>query len=400
MHPANARDLLLYLLVSRCEMIASATAGDHMLNEDQMETVLVSTSPDPTGHERLVVAFRNGEDLFIPVDSDRPANRELLDADRLYIREVHNQDHYGIYGVESHKPISAADRETLEAYAHQTISVSTEVIHVVGQHLSMARLYAEPPGFVAVIDGSERALQALGPTIELADWYGRPCTIVEVTAGDDDRDTDSAIALQLEGTKLDMHDVVSVTKNDLEARLFELMRQGQILVASAFGVWEADGRLYGMLNGLVRHNAPAIVGVGPNVMPDWSPSTDQPIIVCVDASEHAHHIADKLGPFLVPCRARVIVAHIETETPPDTTIAQAVADEIHRRFGIPVESRTIQEDEGGSAAAAIAILASRMKSQLIITHSWHRPVLGEPPVSSTSLTSVAHAVCPVVILGD
>jgi nucleotide-binding universal stress UspA family protein len=368
-----------------------------MLSEEKMETVLISTSPEPTGHERLVVAFRDGDDLFIPLDSGRPANDELINAEQLYIREVHNQDQYGIYAVEDHAVISTSDRQRLERYAHRAISVTTEVLHVKGQHVSVGLLHNEPPGFVAVIDGSERALRAVSPAIELADWYGRPCTIVEVTGGDDDRDTDSAVALQLEGTKLDMSDVVSVAKTDLEAFLFELMRQGQVIVASAFGVWDFDGRLHGMLNGLVRHNAPAIVGIGPNVMPDWKPNDEGPIIVCADASDHAHHLVDRLDPFLVPSRARVVVAHVETEEPPDTSIATEIAHEINQRFGIPVEPKSFHEE---SAAAGIAILASRMESQLVITHSWHRPQPGEPVVSSTSLGSVAHAPCPVIILGD
>ena len=371
-----------------------------MLTEEQMETVLVSTTSQPTGHERLVIAFRDGEDLFIPLDADRPANAELLDADRLYVREMHNQDRYGIYAVADHRPISLADRARLENYAHRPISVTTEVLHMVGEHISVAELHNEPPGFVAVIDGSERAVRALAPALALADWYGRSCTVVEVTGGADDTDTDSAVALQLEGTRLDMSDVLAVAKHDLEACLFELMRQGQIAVASAFGVWASDGRLHGMLNGMVRHNAPAIIGIGPNVASDWQPTTDTPIIVCVDASEHAHHLVDKLDPFLVPCRAKILVAHVEVEEPQNTTIAQEVADEIHERFGIPVEAVSIDPDPDDSAAAGIAILASRAKSQLIITHSWHRPEPGSPVVSSTSLTSVAHAPCPVVILGD
>ena len=368
-----------------------------MLTEESMETVLISATPDPTGHERLVIAFRDGDDLFIPLDSGRPANQELLDAPQLYVRESNNPDQYGIYAVESHRPISAEDRQRLERYARRPISVTTEVLHVIGSHVALGKLHNEPPGFVAVIDGSERALRALAPTQKLADWYGRPCTVIEVTAGEDDQDTDAAIALQLEGTGLDARDVVSIAKRDLDSALFEWMRQGQIVVASAFGVWSIDGRLHGMLNGLVRHNAPAIIGVGPNVPTDWTPEVSHPIIVCVDASEHAHHVAEKLDPFLIPSRGRVVVAHFETETPANTTIAQEVADEINQRFGIPAEARSVTEE---SAAAGIAILAAREQSQLVITHSWHRPVEGEPSPSSTSLTSVAHAPCPVVILGE
>ena len=368
-----------------------------MLTEEGMEAVLISTTPEPTGHERLVMAFRDGNDLYIPLDSGRPANKDLIDAPQLYIRESNNQDQYGIYAVEDHGPISGTDRKRLEKFAHRPISETTEVLHVSGTHVALGKLHNEPPGFVAIIDGSERALRALAPAQALAGWYGRPFTVIEVTAGEDDQDTDTAVALQLEGTGLDARDVVAIAKRDLDVALFEWMRQGQIVVASAFGVWALDGRLHGMLNSLVRHNAPAIIGIGPNVPADWAPDAADPIIVCVDASEHAHHIAEKLNPFLFPSRGRVVVAHFETETPPNTTIASEVADEINQRFGIPAEARSVAEE---SAAAGIAILAAREQSQLVITHSWHRPEKGQPSPSSTSLTSVAHAPCPVVILGE
>ncbi len=368
-----------------------------MLTDEQMETVLISTSAAPTGHERLVIAFRDGDDLFIPLDSERPANADLLDAEQLYVREVHRQDNYEICSVAGHQQISAADRGRLEAHAHRPISETTEVLHVVIDHISLGAFDDEPPGFVAVIDGSERALGAVNPAIELSGWYGRPCGIVVVTGGEDDHDTELAVTLQLEDTGLDQSDVVSVPVADLDAFLFELMRQGQILVASAFGVWARDGRLPSRFSGLVQHNAPAIIGIGPNVMPDWKPDRDCPILVCVDASDHAHHMVDKLEPFLVPARARVVVAHIETADAADTTIAHEIADEIHHRFGMPVQAMSFKDE---SAAAGIAILASRIESQLVITHSWHRPQAGKPAVASTSLSSVAHAPCPVVILSD
>jgi len=366
-----------------------------MLSDDQMRMVLISTTPVPTGHERLVVAFRDGKDLFIPLDTDRPANAELLEAANVYVREMHRRHEYDVCSIVDHGVIGTSDRQRLEQHAQRPISVTTEVLHLVIEHESVADLDDEPPGFVAVIDGSERALAAVRVAVELAGWYGRPCRVVEVTAGVDDRDTPLAVELQLEGSPLDMRDVVAVSRADLEPTLFELMRQGQVLVASAFGVWAADGRLHSMLNGLVQHNAPAIIGVGPNVASDWEPDGTGPILVCVDSSEHAHRIVDELEPFVVPARARIVVAHIEAEDPPDTSIAQTIADEIHERYGLPVRAMSVADE---SAAAGIAILASRLESRLVITHSWHRPRAGEPTVTSTSLTSVAHAPCPVVVL--
>lgn len=361
------------------------------------QTVLISTSAQATGHERIVVAFRDGDELFIPLDNGRPANQDLLDAATLYVRETDDPDHYTAYRVAEHHPITAPDRARLERLTARPISETTEVLHVAGEHLSLHDLESEPPGFVALVDGSERAVAALAPAIALSEWYGRPCTIVEVTAGSDDQDTDHAIVCQLEDTPLASSDVIAVAKADLDGLVFDLMRQGQIVVASAFGVWAGDGRLHGTLNGLIRHNAPAIVGIGPNVPSDWKPRTEDPIVVCVDDSEHAHHLAAKLDPFLRPARARVVVIHVETGQTANVAVAQQVADQIHDRYGLPAQARSFPDE---SAAAGIAIFASRVHAQLVITHSWHRPTPGEPVVSSTSLSSIAHVPCPVVVLGE
>ena len=75
---------------------------------------------------------------------------------------------------------------------------TTEVLLVSRTHVALGQLHNELPGFVAIIDGSERALQALALAQALAGWSGRPCTVIEVTAGEDDQDTDRAVVLQLE----------------------------------------------------------------------------------------------------------------------------------------------------------------------------------------------------------
>lgn len=368
-----------------------------MLIEEHMQTVLISATPEPTGHERLVMAFREGDDLYIPLDETRPGNSDLFQASQIYVRESDRPDEYAIYEVAGHQPLASADRERLERNVHNPISVSTEVLHIRGVHVAFGALHREPPGFIALLDGSEGALRSLAPARALADWYGRVCTVIEVTADGDDQDTDSAVSMQLEDSDFGPHDIAVVAKRDLDAALFEWMRQGQIVVASATGVAEFDGRLHGTLNRLVQRNAPAIIGIGPNVAADWTPNQHGPIIVCVDATEHAHHVVDKLEPFLCPSRGSVVVAHFETESPADNMVASTVADAINRHFGIPTRALSAHDD---SAAAGIAILASREQAQLVITHSWHRPAPGVPTPSSTSLSAVAHAPCPVVILGE
>jgi len=102
-----------------------------------MQTVLISTEPTATGTERIVVAFREGDDLYIPLDKERPANRDLLDGEQIYIREIDSQDEYAIYVVEDHRAISTADRQRIEAHVGRPISVTTEVLHVSGSHVSV-----------------------------------------------------------------------------------------------------------------------------------------------------------------------------------------------------------------------------------------------------------------------
>ena len=264
-----------------------------------------------------------------------------------------------------------------------------------GRHAAIGRLHRQAQGFVAVVDGSERALSVLGPALALADWYNRPISVCAVTAGPDDFETATAVGLQLEGTRLSDRDVTMIDKRDVEARLFDLMRQGQILVASAFGVWAADGRLHGMLNGMVRHNAPAIIGVGPNVSDRWRPSGAHPIVVAVDASDHAHYVVDTMGPLIG--RNPVVVAHITTEDPPDTAIARSIAAEIRDRHGVLATDEVLSGDR---ASRALVDFVASVDAQLLVTHSWHRPAAGRPDAASVSVTSVAEASCPVVILSD
>lgn len=368
-----------------------------VFHHGRFETVLLSAVRHRTGRERIVLAFRTSEDMYIPLDGGRKANQELLNASQLFVRQTDDHDQCEIYQVRGHWPISRADREHLDAHVYLPIGETTDVLHLTGPQGADAELRSAPDGFVVVIDGSERAASAISAALTLADWYGRPCTVVAVTAGSDDLDTRHGVACQLDGTGLSPDDVIFVSKQDLDAVLFDMMSQRHIVVAPAFGVWALDGRLHGMVNGLVRHNAPAIVGIGPNVAHDWKPSVDQPLLVCVDDSEHAHHIVAKLEAFLRPPRGRVLVAHIAASDDLVPHIAQQVADEIHDRYGVPAEARTIVD---ASTSAAIAILAARTKSQLVITHSWHRPQSGSPARCSTSLTAVAHAPCPVAVLGE
>jgi|GEM_PF-4643441 len=366
-----------------------------MLATDQLETVLISTEPSPTGHERIVVAFRDGDDLYIPLDSERPANDDVLRCEYLYVRQAGADEEYTIFAVEDHHALGLEDRKRLEQFAHKPISVTTEVLHLSGTQTTVERLQPEPAGFVVVIDGSERAGRALRPAQAIAEWYGRPLVVCAVTGGADASDSRAGIRLQIEGTGLEEQDLTFVKRADLDRHLFDWMHQDQIVVASAFGVWAADGRIHGMVNRLVRDNAPAIIGIGPNVPSDWAPRSDQPLVLFVDASEHAHDIVEGIDKLLDPPRAPLMVAHVTTEDPPNRTVAKKVATEIHRRFGMPVQAKTVQ---GCTASEAIATVASTVDAQMVVLTSWHRPSAGTPTVASTSVSAVAHAECPVVIL--
>lgn len=366
------------------------------LASEVMSPVLISTVPQATGHERMVAAFRDGDDLFIPLDSERAANHELLDADRLYVRTIPGDDIYVIYEVADHRQATPLDRARLESLVDSPISETTEILHVTGTNTTARRIPASPPGFIALIDGSERALRALAPARALASWYGRPLTVQAVTAGPDDLDTINGVTLQLEDQLRD-DDVHYVQKSELDRQLFELMDQGHVLVASAFGVWARDGRLHGALRGLVAHDAPAVIGVGPNVPADWEPTITRPIVVCVDNSDHAHELVERLDPFVTPPRARLIVVHVADSAtgPGASTTAGQVAAALNQRCGVPVIATVV---DGTTPASALVEFATSVDAQLLVMNSWHHPEPGEPVEARTSTTSVASAPCPVVIL--
>lgn len=258
-----------------------------------------------------------------------------------------------------------------------------------------APLSGEAAGFVALLDGSDRAMRALTPAREIARWYRRPLTICAVTGGDDDRDTRSAVTLQLLGAEADIADVAFVAKVDLRRRLFESMRRGHILVASAFGTWAADGRLQGAVTRLVSHNAPAVIGVGPNVRPNWKPASDQPLVVFVDASDHALDVVDRIDPLLTAHRCPLVVVHITAESRSDSDISAQVAEQLSRRSGLPVEAKSIV---GRAVADAISTISSTLDAQMAIVTSWHRPRSNQRTVASTSVRSIAQATCPVMVL--
>ncbi len=65
------------------------------------------------------------------------------------------------------------------------------------------------------------------------------------------------------------------------------------------------------------------------------------------------------------------------------------------RFDVPVESAAIA---GADVGETIAGLARREQASLIITRSWHRWSSRQPSSASNSLSIVAQAPCPVLIV--
>lgn len=364
-----------------------------MLTTEQIETVLVSPESDPTGHERIVVAFRSGDDLFVPLDIERPANADLLDHGRLYVRRTDSVDTYIVYDVVGHSEISLPDRRRLEAEVHKPISATTEVLHLVGSQHLIEQDEAVVPGYVVVADASERSQCALAPAAQLAGWYRKPLTVVAVA--DDPENVRQSLGKAFSEASVSESAVSYLARADLDVCLLDLMRQGHIVIAAAFGVWTHDGYLHGLLNGLVRHNAPAVIGIGPNVNPDWAPTSQRPILICVDSSEHADDFVGRIGPWITQQQSKVLVVHVTTEVPPDKSVALNIAGRLHQRYGLPVEAKHVR---GTNTAETIGTIASTVNAQLIVVNSWHRPPAEGSSVASTSLTSVAHATCPVVIL--
>lgn len=361
----------------------------------QIETLLIGTAPSVTGHERIVAAILDGDDLFIPLDAERAANQDLLKSSRIYVRNPESSDRCVSYSIRAREAITDADRNLLEAHVSQPLSATTDVLHA--SLFWPQPVSRQPRGFVCVVDGSDRAGKALGPAQALADWYEQPLAVCAIAEEETNEPGSHAASVhrQLDNAGISRSTVRWVNRQNLAAEVNTWVSGQCIVVCSAFGSWGDDGQLFGAVNELVSNDVPAVIGIGPNVPDHWAPADDQPIAIFVDDSEHAFDMVRSLEPVLPNNESPLTVVHITTEDPPDAEIAAAIADELRGRHKRPIEVKNIN---GRKPSEDIAAVASTLDAQIAVVLSWHRRTPGVPTVASASMISVAKAHCPVLIL--
>lgn len=358
--------------------------ADEWLQDGEPVPVVITPLADGAV-DRLVAAFPERDGFAVPLDADRPANRPLLEAAEFVIIEG---DDATVYRSRGHEPAGAATVRELSHRVGRAISGDTEVLHVTPEDAD------GPPYLMAMTDGSCRARSGLVVAEALGAWLGLDVE-VGATADADGSNVLEAILRQLDDFRLPPPEWISPER--LGGWIDAVAHSGGVLVASAFGSWDAPSNLQRLTSTMIGAGLPAVVGVGPRVDENWRPRHVDPIIIAVDGEGRAEDVVDALGWVLMPARASVSVVHAGPAPDVDGLAARRVAQVINRRWGLPVRSETVTV-AGGDPVEAIVHHAEAVHAQCIVTHSWHRPIEGRPTVASRSAEIVAGAPCPVVVL--
>jgi len=261
-------------------------------------------------------------------------------------------------------------------------------------------------GFVVVLDGSDRAAEAIPTAAALAGQSGgRSLSAVVVAPEAETRNVLDAVRAQLGRHGAGDTSVSHVLPRGRDAEMGAMAWVGHVPVVSAFGTWKTGATLWGLLGSMVRENAPAVVGVGPHVVERTIGESAGPVIVCVDESRAVDAIVDRLDWFVEPTTREVIVLHIDEPEPnprrrrvlefEDLSGWPEVAALIEKRWDVKAQARTIV---GSSIPESIAAFAASVDAAFVVMASHHRPIPGRPTIASASLSTVAYAECPVGIL--
>ena len=108
-----------------------------------MQMVLVGTTRDVTGDERLLAEIRDGERRRILVETHRPSNAPLLDADALY---VHDSDGVHRCPVLERRLLTDEEQQRFEAATPAPIGANLEVIELGPSAPPVAKIHEDDPG--------------------------------------------------------------------------------------------------------------------------------------------------------------------------------------------------------------------------------------------------------------
>jgi len=237
-------------------------------------------------------------------------------------------------------------------------------------------------------DGSDRSWRCLDTTLVATS----PESIVVVTFGGSDR---LEIESQLCAGGIRAARVVGVRSRAvlIEALLAEA-DAGATPVLPAFGD-DGPSRLAGILGELIRADAPQALAVGPQA----EGMLDGPIIVAVDDPTHVEPLLQAAASVVADTTPAVVVVRrapsFEERRDWRRTLRRWDELTAHCSRAVPVE--TFDVHSSGSAPG-VGALARGTRAALVVARSWHRRSSLRPIAACRSLSLVAEAPCPVLIV--
>lgn len=246
---------------------------------------------------------------------------------------------------------------------------------------------------IVCLDGSSRSADALAPALALAERRGEGIAVVALHG---DADIRNQLEQQMEAVDLDPTSVTAVnSKAEMIALLQNETAQGGTPVLSAFGRWGTTGRLSGIMGELVRSDVSRVLAIGPQAT-SLAPKLDGCIVVSSDGVYSVDPLMEATSAFVDDATPKILVAHVRPPDEPGMSFStERDTAKFKDRFDVPVESAAIA---GADVGETIAGLARREQASLIITRSWHRWSSRQPSSASNSLSIVAQAPCPVLIV--
>lgn len=349
----------------------------------ETEAILVGTEPTIIGTERLLAAFRVADELHVIVEQDRPSNADVLAATHVYVHDDTGITRWTSKGL---RPL--AD--------HERTIFAESVTGALGDHLSLFRLcdpepaaLSEPtsaPRLVLLLDGTDRAAEAINPAIELAELCGLPLTAWAVSSDPNHWDM---VNTRLAAAGLQSDRDRPVPRSTVVS---QVAIQNGIGVVAAFGRWRVGAQLHGTITDQIHDGVPAAIGVGPDAGGCLA-SRSGPIAVAVDGSAHATEVVEALG-WLAGTDRPLVVIHVDGPDSTEPSTAPAIAELIAQRYGLVVTHESVR---GNHSVDALSDTVERLRSPLAIVHSSHRPQGGKSLLASVALMTVARLRCPVAI---
>ena len=92
-----------------------------------VELALVGTTGALDGHERLLAAFHDDDNVLVLVETQRPSNGPLLDADVLYLHDAAGVHRHRVIG---RRRLTQSERRQFDAATPAELGTDLEVLRL------------------------------------------------------------------------------------------------------------------------------------------------------------------------------------------------------------------------------------------------------------------------------